>query len=50
MVGAAHLVGEFGLINMLRQHGYKVTPVQKNWFVDAYQTTRSFFKTYFIKK
>lgn len=47
MVGCGHLVGEFGLVNMLRQHGYNVTPVQNDWFVDAYQTARNFFKTYF---
>lgn len=27
-VGAAHLGGEFGVINLLRQKGYKVTPVK----------------------
>jgi len=26
-VGAAHLVGEFGIVNLLRQKGYTITPV-----------------------
>ncbi len=27
-VGAGHLPGEKGVINLLRQYGYKVTPVE----------------------
>jgi uncharacterized protein YbaP (TraB family) len=26
-VGAAHLPGELGILNLLRQEGYRITPV-----------------------
>ena len=29
VVGAGHLPGEYGMINLLREAGYKVTPVKK---------------------
>ena len=29
VVGAGHLPGEYGMINLLRKAGYKVTPVKK---------------------
>jgi uncharacterized protein YbaP (TraB family) len=29
VVGAGHLPGEFGMINLLREAGYKVKPVKR---------------------
>ena len=29
VVGAGHLPGEYGMINLLREAGYKVKPVKK---------------------
>lgn len=29
VVGAGHLPGEYGMINLLRESGYKVKPVKK---------------------
>ena len=35
--GAGHLPGEYGMINLLREAGYKVKPVKKytNRYIDA---------------